>query len=208
VADGTLYGAGLEGTLYTANTANGSLSVVGTSPIDYADFGSTLTGLYALDDSMSLYSINPSTGAASLIGPTGLVHDVLGFSTNASALYLWDSLPQEETGGLYTLNTTTGAATFIGGQYDLGIGAMLMEDGTLYAGQDQPSTRVDTINLAYQINGGFLVNSGSSVFGTAGNFGGLAPDPLPAPSDTPEPGTWGLIGLGITGMAPIRRRSS
>src|ERR1022692_4806529 len=43
VAGGTLYGASYRagtGTLYTVNTANGSLSPVGTSPVDFDVFGS------------------------------------------------------------------------------------------------------------------------------------------------------------------------
>src|SRR5579863_2523107 len=86
---GLLYG-GLDssGTLYQVNPANGNLTTVGTSSLAYNDFGSTTTGVYALDTRLNLYSVNTTTGATTLIGPTGLsVNATIGLSTGSETLY-------------------------------------------------------------------------------------------------------------------------
>ena len=75
--NGTLYtinNTGLIGSLYTVNPVNGRATLVGSTGLAVGDFGSTTSGLYALDNyvvsgSLHLYSINPTTGAATLIGP-------------------------------------------------------------------------------------------------------------------------------------------
>src|SRR5215471_16506092 len=62
---GTLYGADFGQTssnLYTVNTTNGALSVVGSASVTYDDFGSTPTGgLFAVGSDANLYSINATT---------------------------------------------------------------------------------------------------------------------------------------------------
>jgi len=95
-----------------------TFSTGGSSAANCDDFGSTLTGLYAVDSSAKLWSINPSTGAATLIGPLGISPGGFGgLSTNSSTLYFADGA------NLYTLDTSTGAATLVGGIWDLlGIG--------------------------------------------------------------------------------------
>src|SRR5580700_8441261 len=107
VAQGALYGGQNGGsTLYQVNLADGSLTVVGTGNIAYYDTGSTTKGLYAIDGSFKLYSVDPASGAVTLIGPTGVVPgEYTGMSTNSKSLYLTVS------SNLYVLNTTTGAAT-------------------------------------------------------------------------------------------------
>lgn len=187
------------GTLYTVNVATGAVTTVGTSSVDYDDFGSTTTGLYAVDTSANLYSINASTGAATLIGSLGIgFGSWRGLSTNSSTLYFSDGT------NLYTLNTTTGAATLVGA---LGgseeEGAILLEDGIYYAGQDAPTTAVDTLNVT---TGAATV--GPSLTGGGSNFFALAPDPLPSalpPSPTPEPGSIILLGTGLTALAALLR---
>ena len=62
---------------------------------------------------MALYSINPATGAATPIGPTGLAApDHNGLSSGSSTLY---TIQQFGTSRpvVYTLDTSTGAATRI-----------------------------------------------------------------------------------------------
>jgi hypothetical protein len=111
VENGMLYGSSYHttGDLFTINPANGSLTSIGTSNLDYDDFGSTTSGLYAVGTDANLYSINATTGAPTLIGPTGLgLGSWRSLSTNSSTLYFADGAD------LYTLNTTTGAATLVG----------------------------------------------------------------------------------------------
>jgi hypothetical protein len=195
VANATLYATSYHtsvGTLYTVNPTNGSLTVVGTSSIDIDDFGSTTTGLYAVGVNGDLYSINRLTGAATLIGPTGLSFGTWrSLSTNSSTLYFANGA------NLYTLNTTTGAATLIGNMGGPEEGALLLEGGNLYGGENLPALAVDTLNTTTR-----AATVGPSLTGTSSSFFALAPNPLPA--KTPEPTTLALLGAGITALAQVR----
>jgi hypothetical protein len=198
VASATLFGSSYHtaaGDLYTINPANGAVTVVGTSGIDYDDFGSTTTGLYAIGTNADLYSINASTGAASLIGATGLTFGTWrSLSTNSSSLYFSNGT------NLYTISTTTGAATLVGSMGSVEEGAMLLEGGILYGGDDSPGGTVDTLNVT---TGAATV--GPSVSGTSSAFFALAPNPLPS-SSTPEPGTLTLAFGALLVMAGYRTR--
>ena len=158
-----------------------------TSNIDYYDLGSTLTGLYALDTSLNLYSINPTTGVPTLLGPTGgPASSWYGMSTNSSTLYMTFG------SNLYTLNTTTGAATLVGGTGGTQYGALVTVNGTFYAGEDAGANRVDTLNPSTG-----AATLGPTLTGTTSNFFGL--------TTTPEPGA--LAAFGLIGFAFVRRRS-
>src|SRR5262245_46405941 len=85
--NGLLYGAAYNtagGTLFTINTANGSLTTVGSSNIPYLDFASAAGGLWAVGTDDKLYSLNPSTGAATTVGPTGLAATTNNWNSLAS----------------------------------------------------------------------------------------------------------------------------
>ena len=176
--DGTLYGTSYQqanGTLYTINPVNGALTEVGTSAVDYLAFASTTSGLYALGSDHNLYSINSATGAASLIGATGIgFGSWFGLSTNSdsSTLYYADGAD------LYTLNTGTGAATLVGALGDsIEIGVLLQENGTLYGGQETPSLAVDTLDPTTG-----AATTGAALTGTGGVFYALAPYPVAVPA--------------------------
>lgn len=194
VYNGSIFAASYNGngTLYGVNTANGSLTAIGNSNIDYlGGFGSTLSGLYAVGADLDLYSINPSTGAATEIGSTGLsgLGSWRDLSTNSSTLYYGDGVD------LYTINTSTGLATLVG---PLGgtIGAMVTEGGILYGAEE--GGKIDTINTT---TGAATVVSG----GTADSgIWGLAPDPLPAA--TPEPGSVSLLVTIVAGLIVTKRK--
>ena len=134
-------GAPITVTRFTASTRlPGALTAIGTSDIGggYADFGSTTSGLYAFGGDGNLYSIDPTTGAATEIGPTGLSFGgtVMGMSSGSSALYL------TQNNSLYSLNTTNGSATLIGttNEGESGFGALVSVGGTLYGGAYGAST--------------------------------------------------------------------
>jgi hypothetical protein len=167
---GLLYGGIYGGdTLYQVNPANGSATSVGTSGFDYVEFGSTTSGVYGFDSSLNLYSVNTTTGASTLIGSTGLtISGTTGASTGSSTLYFTNGSPAT----LYTLNTSTGAATEIGNTGVDEIGAMVFENGTLYAGSNSPSYALYTLDLS--TGTGTLVADAS-----AGAFWGLAPSVFP-----------------------------
>ena len=175
VANSTLYAASYHtnpGNLYTVNPANGGLTLVGSSAISYDMFGSNTQGLYAMGIDGNLYSINSTTGAATLIGPIGVgFGSWRNLSCNASTLYLANGA------NLYTLNTTTGAATLVGNMGGPQMGAILLEGGILYGGEETPSFRVDMLDP----NTG-VATTGPNVTGVSGGvFGGLAPYPLSVP---------------------------
>src|SRR5580693_64304 len=119
VANGVLY-TEQNGLLYSVNTSNASLTLVGgLTGNNLSTFGSTTTGLYGLAPTGSasvetLFSINPETGAMTAIGPIGAsaIPNGTGFyatlSVGSSTLYM------ENNGDLYSINTTTGAATQVG----------------------------------------------------------------------------------------------
>jgi hypothetical protein len=175
---GLLYG-GVSGgsTLYQVDPVSGSLTTVGTSSAVYTDFGSTTSGVYGFDASLNLYSVNTTTGASTLIGPTGLsAINYVGASTGSDTLYFATGTPVI----LYSINTSTGAATEIGSTGLAGIGAMVFENGTLYAGMENPLSvyTLDTATGAAT----FVANVSSG----NGNFWGLAPSVFPVAGLAPS----------------------
>lgn len=143
VAGGKLYTAPFTGnTLYQVSPTNGAVTAVGSGSVQYYGLGSTTSGLYALGAYTSanngplfnLYSVDPSSGAATLVGPVGSVgpSSAWSLSTGSSTLYLTDN------SNLYSLDTNTGAATRISspGVTNLTSAALVYENGTLYAGVD------------------------------------------------------------------------
>jgi hypothetical protein len=90
----------------------------------------------------------------------------------------------------YTLNTNTGAATLVGSLGDgLEMGAMISEDGILYAAEDSPFSNIDTIDPA---TGSATI--GAAVTGAPNIIFGLAPSPVP--TAVPEPSSMPLLLLG------------
>jgi uncharacterized protein (TIGR03437 family) len=182
VANGALY-TEQNGLLYSVNTANANLTVIGgvTGNPNLATFGSTTTGLYGLAGTgqfevATLYSINPQTGAITAIGPIGAsaIPDGQTFyqrlSVGSSTLYM------ENNSNLYTINTTTGAATQVGATDSNGYlsSVLLLEYGTYYVAE---GSGLSTINVATG-----QIDAHSSIFGGPGSPVALAPDPLLTPT--------------------------
>jgi hypothetical protein len=105
----------------------------------YADTAPRGTG------SRQLISINPNTGAGTLIGPLGAAMDGIAFDQNG-VLYGWSG--RISGSSLYTINTATGAATRVATSGLTDSGAALAFDplGTLYLANAGASGVLRTVN--------------------------------------------------------------
>jgi hypothetical protein len=157
-------------------------------------YGATINGS---GGPSSLRTLNPSTGASSLIGPTGVGPiSGLAFDTNTSVMY--GIAGGSGPANLYTINLSSGAATLVGttsmqaGSLEFG------PDGNLYAGGTGP----DAGNL-FRINPG---TGASTLVGPTGFTGGITGLTLvqgvPA---APVLSTWGVI-LAIASLLLIGSR--
>ena len=178
IANGRLFATNYRqpgGTLYSIDPANGALTAIGKSTIAYVLFGSTTSSeLFAVGTDDDLYSIHPTTGVATRIGPTGLTGigtagSWYGLSTNSATLYLSD------TKNLYKLDTSTGAATLIGATGGPELGALLFENGILWGGEETPQIGIAKVNSTTG-----LVTTGPKLSGKgAASIWALAPYPIP-----------------------------
>jgi hypothetical protein len=165
---GTLYGGGYhQDTLYSVNATTGAVTTIGNSGFSYFDTGSTTAGLFAIGDNGNLYSINPSTAAATLIGPvTGvpLTGIAVGMSSGGNQLYLAND------SSLYLLNTSTAVATLIGSSSSGNFTSLLVQGGTIFAGSYDP---IAVYNLSESDGSGTLladVSGSSSFIGLVSDF--------------------------------------
>jgi PEP-CTERM motif len=202
--DGSVFGMATGSGLFQVNTTNGDLTLLGPITLPFV-LGSTSSGLFDVDQDLNLNSLNSSNADATLVGATGTP----GFSNwyslsnndSGSALYIGDE------NNFYTVNTATGAGTLVGGfgtpvagEPVAQMGALMVENGTLYGAQEpffidtiDPETGAAT-NIA-QLQGVF-----------AGEFIlGLAPDS--AASATPEPSTLLLLAAGLAGLGAAKLKS-
>ncbi|MBV8866569.1 MAG: PEP-CTERM sorting domain-containing protein [Acidobacteriaceae bacterium] len=179
VDGGSVYTA-VEGGLglYSVSQTNGALTLVGNSSISYFAFGSTANGLYMLDTTGSLWTINASTGAATRIGST-LLDVVSGTPVGLSAG--GDTLYVALGPSIYRINTATASSTFIG-TAPTDFGALVNVAGTIYG-----TSIVNSLQI-YNFN----PTTGISAFATGYHSGdysyGLAPV-------VPEPSSFMLLGL-------------
>jgi hypothetical protein len=142
-----------------------------------------------------LYTVNQTTGAANVIGSTGVYRSSGDLSfDNSGKLYLTSSTPNADT--LYSLNTTTGAGTLIG---SLGVAnvygtAFDPITNTMYGFTDSGNEHIITINLNTGV-ATTLVAYGPGFYG--------------ATDFEPEPGTTLLLLSGLLALAVVayRRRA-
>ena len=209
--------ASLIGATGLADCSNFPVSPCGpTSANELAGLGGTI---YATDISNNLYTVNPLTGAATLIGPTGIpavpaipdstnpdgtfnAFDESLFSARGSLYATFDAIkinPSPFTvttvisPDLYGINPITGHATLIA-PTALTIGAVVGVNGTLYAFNNMAG-QVATLNLA---------NGNTTAVSNFPPDGGLLVQG--ASPDTPEPASFALVGIGIAAVAVRRRR--
>jgi hypothetical protein len=168
-----------------ANISNGSTN--GSGGIAAPIGGGTL---YYLDHSDDLYTINPTTAAATMIGSTGIFVSGsfdLSFAPNGQ-LYATNN------GDFYQINTSTGAATLLGST-GLQVQALLPGDGNLYGFSGLNMYSIDLSDGALT----FIRTTPAAV--------GIFYDGTPVlTSSTPEPGTLLMLGSGALAAAGAFRR--
>jgi hypothetical protein len=105
-----LYVATVSGQFGTVDTTTGAFNQIGSTLSDPLGglVGGT-NGLLAVSFSGNLESVNPSTGAVTVIGSTGLGFNALDTAELGGIVYETDF-----SSNLYTVNTSTGVATLIG----------------------------------------------------------------------------------------------
>jgi hypothetical protein len=230
---GSLLTLTYSGNLDSINPATGITTVIGatgladcsnypvspcgpTSANDLARLGGTL---YATDISNNLYTVNPLTGAATLIGPTGIPADPANpgstnpdgtsnafdeslFSAGGSLYATFDAItinPSPFTvtpvisPDLYKINPATGLATLIG-PTALTIGAVVGVNGTFYAFNNMAG-EVDTLDLT---------NGNTNAVSYFPPDGGLLVQG--ASAEAPEPASFAFIVIGIAAIAVSRLR--
>jgi hypothetical protein len=229
--NGSLYTFFYNGDVASINPATGAATDIGSSglgdctipgvspcgPNSANDIGGLGGKIYATDFQNDLYGLNPLTGAATLIGPTGIPAFVPGLNPDGTVTF-YDEAMFGASGGLYMtfdsftfnlntfaigsivvapelyrVNTLTGGATPIG-PTDLGIGAVVAVNGTYYAFDDL-TNQIESLNLA----------NGNTTF--VSNFDPAA-GVIQGAAATPEPTSIALVGIGLLALATsrIRRR--
>jgi hypothetical protein len=231
--NGSLLTLTFSGNLDSINPVTGVTSLVGATGLaDCSNFPVSPCGptsandlallwgtIYATDISNNLYTVNPLTGAATLIGLTGIpavpaipdspnpdgtfnAFDESLFSAGGNLYATFDAItinPSPFTvtpvisPALYEINPTTGHATLIA-PTALTIGAVVGVNGTFYAFNNMAG-QVATLNLA---------NGNTTAVSNFPPDGGLLVQG--AAPDVPEPASFALVGIGIAVIAVRKRR--
>ncbi len=215
--DGALFSYTTNNQLVTINPLNGAETVVGNGFAGFSTFSSLGNGeLFGLDFDNNLYRVDPLTGRAILIGPTGLPtkkgdNCPYADSLSGSANVLYYTL-QLGTGCSSTLDSTlfridpaTGATTVVGPTGVREIEGTGFVDQQLY-GFSTSFQNGKEIYLIDTSTGKATIDATQSA-SLDRVFGAVELDPPAAP----EPGTAGLLALGlllcgIAARSRIRRR--
>jgi sugar lactone lactonase YvrE len=161
--------------------------------LEYDGVTNTLWGASGGGGNFNFYNINKATGAATVVGPLGVLSFTnLGYDSAADKLYATNS----DTDSFYSVNRATGAMTLIGalgGPTNPNGLAFNKDDGTMYLICNSTDTlyKVDTSTGAALAIG--------AVGSTLTNALGLVYVP-----DVPEPSSLGAIAA--MGLFVIRRR--
>ncbi|HZQ50993.1 MAG TPA: hypothetical protein VFB14_02290 [Bryobacteraceae bacterium] len=233
-SNGSLLTLGFDGNLASINPVTGMPTVIGPTglsdcstpsspcgPRSVSTFGALGGTLYATDYSQNLYRVNPATGAATLVGPTGIpafpfpshftsnsdgtenVFTATLFPADGNLYATFDTNTVDPTSGditpailnnLYRIDPNTAVATLVAPTIQA-ISAVTRVNGTDYA-FNVGTQQLLTLNLA----------SGGTSF-----VANVSPGPMyvGGATPTPEPFSLALAGIGICTIAAcrLRRRS-
>ena len=221
---GSLLTLSFTGNLTSINPTTGVSTVIGATGLASCFFpgdacggssssalGSLGATLYATDLANNIYTVDPLTGAATLLGPTGLpglpfvldstnpdgtinVYDEVLFAAGGSLYLTFDASTFDVNtftaipviaANLYQINPTTGVASLIG-PTSQALTAIINSNGATYAFKASTG-EILTLDLS---------NGDTSHFSdydqSIGIIGGASP--------VPEPSSIALLGSGITAM--------
>lgn len=117
----------VQGNFATLDLSTGAVTVIGNLGVTLTDIAINSQGdIYGVSPS-DLYRINPLTGVATVVGPTGVNTNALEFSSN-DVLYAAGT-----SASLYTIDLQTGVATTIGNIGTGTAGDLAFVGNTLYA---------------------------------------------------------------------------
>jgi len=215
-----------SGILYNVNSSNAALTAIGSTSvtgtygfgdIQFAPNG-TLYGT-TIGPESALYTINPQTAAATLVGNLGIYtyEGALAFAPNGTA-YGLNGLATGEGGPdqLLTINLATGAATVVANLGYIDVNGLLYRgDGMLVGLEDfsnslvvinpQTGTVTTLASLPFSVGdlGGMTMYNGTGYFATGGDDsaqgGGTGTDSLY--SFNPYTGAYSLVGSFPAGIA-------
>ncbi|HTU18718.1 MAG TPA: hypothetical protein VMG10_11705 [Gemmataceae bacterium] len=193
--------------LVTINQTTGANTLVGANGVALTTITNLSNGqLFGVDFNDILYQINPNTGTATEVGPTGLPSLIgIGFDNSLASdgMTLYYTLDTNGgTGTLYTLNTTTGAAVAVGSTGTTGIAGSVFAGPTLATGNlygFQTNGQTDLINLTTAQATVLNSNGISDIFGGVGIITEL--------TAVPEPSSITLAVVGIVIFGGIRGNS-
>lgn len=158
-----------NGNLGTVNVTGERSTITGNSGIVLTDVARTANGLLWGIDFNSFYSINPSTGAVTLIGALGAgAGGMNALVASGNGLYA----ASINTTSLYVVNTSTGAATALSGNLGFpSMGDLAYHAGNLYAalknGTFSDLARVDVSGGTFTTTNLGHVTSDNALFGLA-----------------------------------------
>ena len=194
----TLMDSYSDGRLATVNPTTGAATVFGAGNgisnmmiLEIADDGTMYSASWTTN---SLYQMSKVTGVATFIGPLGF-SDIMDLAYDTTGT-LWAT----NVSSLYKVNTTTGAGTFVanlsGIFSNMGIAFDAANNlfGTEWGTGNSPFWQINTTTgVATAIN---------AASGISQPHGG---DILHEVSGVPEPGSMAVLGLGLFGLAALRR---
>jgi PEP-CTERM motif len=228
--NGSFLTLAFSGNLDSIDSATGITSVIGPTglgdcmssaspcgPTSAAGFGELGGTVYATDFSNNLYTVDPVTGVATLIGPTGIpafafnptipnadgtfnIFDYSLFSAGGKLYTTFDTATIDFgtlaitpliAAALYQIDPSTGHSTFIA-PTALNLTAVVNVNGTIY-GFNGATHQIVTLDLA---NGNTTFVS--DLDPAAGLILGASP--------VPEPASIALTGIGLMAVGACRRR--
>ena len=231
---GSLLSLAFSGNLTAIDPLTGLTTIVGpTGLADCSTLASpcgptsanTLAGLggsiYATDFQNNLYTINASTGAATLVGATGMpgipfvpfapgpngvfgIYDQALFAAGGTLYATFDAATVDPANGgvtvvvspgLYRIDPLTAATTFVG-TIPFGIGAVANIDDVIYA-FNNATGQIVTLDV---------MNGSTDIIGAYDLSAGILSSAYAAPTAAPEPDAIALVGAGLTGIAVYRHR--